>query len=290
MAGRYFPEWPRPWLERDVEGDERVNTLWRLQAAYNGTRDLRQQFSQRKSEIEQRAKEGELGPKGVEMELKKLAAEFEPKLGQLAALVNKAKAHHNAMRDKLVARPAAKESASADEAVRRAFQEHRAISRFESLDSTQRRDAIRLAIEKKNANFLSAILNEPALLGETDARRIEVALMAQADKALFRGYEELGGKLDGNGEVLAAHESPLAVASYVLDDTRDWIAEEVGGLDARSVLGRAGVDLDAAAIMLTSDQAKDTALYRAAKVTAAADGKILSIVGDDSMQGSITPE
>jgi len=50
------------------------------------------------------------------------------------------------------------------------------------------------------------------------------------------------------------------------------------------------VERSRTALRLTPDQAKDPALYRAAKETAAADGEILSIAGGNGAAGSIAPE
>lgn len=288
MASRYFPNFP---ITRKIKDGASLHesALWWCQAAHGGAADLREQFLRRKAEIEQRAADGELGPKGVEKALKALAAEFEPRLQQLGALVDKAKAHHNEVRAKLTAQSAPKPSANADEAVENAFRRHRAISRFESLDPAERREAIRLAIDKRDVGFLSAIVAEPALLNEADARRIEVAIMSGADKALFNEFQELGGRLGPDGQVLAAHESPLAVASYVLDDTKQWLDEQAGGIDASTTLSRAGVATDGPALTLTAEQARDAQLYRAAREVAEQAGKVLSISGDGSA-GSITPE
>jgi hypothetical protein len=291
MAGKYFPNWPLGdrKLAGDGTGNPHDRALWYCFAAHGGAKDLREQFAAKKREIEERRRSGELGPLGVDKALKALVVEFDAKLAHLAKLVDSAKSHHESIRTKLTQRES-KKSQDADEAVRRAFQEHRVIARFEALDAHQRREAIRLAIEKKDSNFLSALLAEPALLDETSARSVEIALMQSADNGLFAQFEELGGRLNAHGEIDEPQTSPLAVASFVLADTKEWMNEHVGGADARSVLGRAGVALDGAAIMLTPDQAKDPALYRAAKETAATDGKILSIAGGNGATGSITPE
>ncbi len=292
MASNYFPDFP---IARKLKGDSagpHEAALWHLYGTYNGAKDVREQFTQRKAEIEARGKAGELGPRGVEMELKKLAAEFEPRLRQLGALVDKVKAHHNETRAKLTARTKVEKSADADEAVRRAFQEHRVIARFESLDPAERREAIRLAVDKRDVNFLAAIVAEPALLNDADVRRIETVLMSTADKGLFHEYEELGGTLDAKGEVMFPHESPLAVASFALDSTREWIAEQAGGLDARGILDQAGVDLTVPVLSLTTDQGHDPQVYRAARELAMADGKVLSIGGDNGAAATIpvTPD
>jgi len=291
MASKYFPNFPiSRTLKGDGSGDPHETALWNTFAAYNGVRDLRAQFTQRKSEIEQRGASGELGPVGIEKELKKLAAEFEPRLRSLGALVDKAKKHHQDTRAKLTAQSTGPKSADYDQAVDRGLRKDRTIRRFEALDKDQRREAIRLALQKNDGAFLEAVIGEsPSLVDETTARMIETALMRNADKAVFAQYEELGGKLGNNGEVVAAHESPLAVAGYVLDDTREWLAEQAGGLDPRSILGRAGIALDGPAIMITPEQGHDPAVYRAAKEIAASDGKVLSIGGGNGA-GNITPE
>lgn len=66
-------------------------------------------------------------------------------------------------------------------------------------------------------------------------------------------FEELGGALAPDGEVIAPHESPLAVAGFVVDDTRAWLHEQAGGLDARGRLQQAGVALDPAGEQLSAN-------------------------------------
>src|SRR5439155_3671732 len=95
--------------------------LWHCFAVQGGVKDLREQFEQRKADIAERGQTDELGPLGVAKALKGFAAEFEPRLRSLGALVDKAKAHHASVREKLTARREDKKSADADEAVRRAF-------------------------------------------------------------------------------------------------------------------------------------------------------------------------
>jgi hypothetical protein len=290
MASKYFPNFPisRP-LKGDGTGDPHETALWHCYAAHGGVKDLRAQFTQRKTEIEARGASGELGPVGVTNSLKALAAEFEPRLRSLAALVDKAKAHHASVRQKLTTQSTGSKSADFDQAIERGMRKDRTIRRFEGLDKAQRREAIRIAMEKNDAAFLEAVIGEsPSLVDEPTARMIEISLMRSADKAFFAQFEELGGKLGSNGEVVAAHESPLTVAGFVLDDTREWIDEQVGGLDARSILGRAGIDLAGPALALTPDQAKNPSIYRAAREVALVDGKVLSIMGHGDA-GAITP-
>lgn len=122
---------------------------------------------------------------------------------------------------------------------------------------------------------------EGSITTPDDARRIEVAIMTTADRQLYREFEELGGRLDANNEVAAPRESALAVASYVVDDTREWLAEQAGGLDARALLVQAGVARDEQVLLLSSERAKDPAIYRAAREVSQEVGKVLSIAGDN---------
>jgi hypothetical protein len=104
---------------------------------------LRQEFSQRKLEAEERGRSGELGPVGVRKALKALAAEFEGDLKRLAGLIDIGEKYHADLRAKLPTREVSP-SRSPDEAVERAFVRHRVIQRFEYLASDQRREAIRI--------------------------------------------------------------------------------------------------------------------------------------------------
>lgn len=285
--GGFLPSWPleNRKLHMTSTNPHEVS-LWKLHGAYNGARAVRESFAARKAEIEQRGRDGELGPRGVQKELKALVAEFEPRLRELGSLVEEARKHHGTVRDKLTAREI-KKSADADEAVRRALAEDRAIRRFESLQPAQRREAVRVAIEKRDAQFLSTVLAEPGLIDETTARVVQTELMRAGNRVLFAEYQELGGKMDERGEVDPL-TSPLITAAYVLDSTREWMEEQSCGVDAATTLRRAGVEIgDGPAVVLNPEQAKDPSVYRAARDAAHAAGKLLTVTGDEG--GTITP-
>jgi hypothetical protein len=177
MPEKYFPQWPKTPFNSEPN-DPHGRALWHLQAAHRGLQLLRQDFSERKAQIEERGRIGELGPLGVSRELKKLAVEFDDDLKRLASLIDIGKKYHSDLKTKLTSRETPK-SASADEAVERAFARHRTIQRFEALDSSQRREAVKVAIQKGDAAFLSVLLAEPALLDQRTAVIIEKRADAQ---------------------------------------------------------------------------------------------------------------
>src|SRR5207302_1291212 len=93
------------------------------------------------------------------------------------------------LRAKLTNRPSPElDKLSPYQAVSLAMAEGRTIARFEALSPDQRREAVRIALDKSDTKFLALVLREPALLPDAIARRIEGELSRSADPD---GYRQL---------------------------------------------------------------------------------------------------
>ncbi len=284
---KYVPGWPVRILEKD-SNDPLQHNLWNLQATYHGVVDRREKFQRAVAAVRQRGVDGELGPVGVNRELKRLEGEFVKEVGEtLAPMVARVRARTDELHAKLTKRQV-KESANADEAVRNAFAEHRAIGRFEALPRDQRRAAVRVALEKKDFAFLSVIYAEPALLDEVTARIVGLELMRNADPAAFNELQTLTGAVN---PTTGEHDplNPLVVASFMIDNAAEFARELTGTTPtAKERLTEAGIKVDGSRIVLSDEQAKDVAIFRSARDVAAAEGKEVEIVGPDGL-GSYEP-
>ncbi len=276
--GVHIPRWPGRPVEKD-DGTPTVHSLWNLQASHAGLEDAFRQFASRVTEVREQERTGVLGPKGVERELRRVTDEFVGRTqGQFGPLVETARQHVAKLRAKLTA-PPSRSGESASDAVAREFRNHRAIMRFEGLPRDQRREAVKIAIQKGDREFLAIIHSEPALLDDVSHKMVAHRLMQLSDPVAFDELQQIAGRLDpATGEHDAV--SPLTVASYMLDNVAAY-AREVTKLEptAREILVEAGINPDLDQISLSDAQAHDVAIFRAARSFAAENRKSLEVQG-----------
>lgn len=175
------------------------------------------------------------------------------------------------------------------EQVTLAHQNDRMIRRFEAVPVAERHRVLRAAIEARDLTFLRSIHSEPGLLSEADARRVGALLLEGADPVKLKQLTEVAGQFDASGQ----HDpttSAVAVAGFAVDALLEH-ADEWAGLDRVSEDARAKfgeqLKVQGAPLTMTSEEAHDPRIYRAAKALAQEHGRVLSIEGD---QGSASIE
>jgi hypothetical protein len=169
----------------------------------------------------------------------------------------------------------------------------RTLRRFESLEPSARRAAFNAALETRNTELLGALLREPALLNEGDAKRATAVIMATADPQSYRELTELKGKLDLVSGEFDPATSAVEVAAYSLDGVLQH-ADEWAGLSRQVEEARARfaemLKTPNAPIVLSDAEGRDPAIYRTARTLAQENGRILSIAGPDGeVEASMTP-
>lgn len=107
----------------------------------------------------------------------------------------------------------------------RALREDRLIRRFEQLDSESRREAVRLAIDTGNRELMHAVVSEVGLVDESTAQRINLELMAGADRDGFSRLEQLVGKHDYSGKP-DPFTGALPVTEYAVDSAIPYFDKE----------------------------------------------------------------
>jgi hypothetical protein len=136
-------------IQRHLRSDYRGEGKDGLGQVYFGLKrlreDLRNEFDRRVAAVQADA---DLTVSGKQKKLRALATEYRehPQVAHFEKLLKEQRAREAELRAKLTARPRGKVSENADEAVRAAFAEHRAIMRFEALTPEQRRVAVRIAL------------------------------------------------------------------------------------------------------------------------------------------------
>jgi hypothetical protein len=110
-----------------------------------------------------------------------------------------------------------------------ANQRDRTIPRYTSLEPSARRAAFNAALQTKNTDLLGALLNEPALLSEADAKRATAIIVETADPQTFRELTELAGELDLVSGEFNPQSSAFEVASFAVDQLLER-ADEWAGL------------------------------------------------------------
>jgi hypothetical protein len=261
--------------------------LYDLSAAYNGVLDRREKFLAAKTEIEERGRNGVLGPVGVRDALRELAADFSREIEHdLKPLVSRVRKHADGLKEKLVKRTV-RPSPDADTAVRAALAEDRMIRRYEAMKPEQQREALRTLLADGDQRMLRVLSDEPGLLPDAVVKSVRTELMKSRPE--WPQYTELVGQHDQRGDVDPL-TSPLTVAEMVVNSAADWARREVGVEQAgEEKLKAAGVNLNGDKITLSVEQSKDVAMYRSAREIAAHRSVPLEIAGDEGT-GEIGPD
>lgn len=242
---------------------------------------LRHEAQAAKAEVEQKYKSGVLGPVGRTDELARVGQEFIKRLDEPRRKQERGRKHAAELKRQSRVNPLSVTSKNADEAVERAFQRHRAIQRFENLDSSKRRQAVDVALEKRDWSFLTVLLGEPALLDERTARVIEIEMLRNTNREAFDQLQELEGIFRYDGEVDGL-TGALPVLGFCISETENWLKQEFG--DGSMTLeklaqskGLAQPVIDDGSITLTREAAHDVELFRAAKAEAESRGLSLQV-------------
>jgi hypothetical protein len=104
----------------------------------------------------------------------------------------------------------------------------RAIDRFIQLNPSDRRNAIRVASEKRDFQFLQMILYEPALVDGRTAQAIQTDIARSSRPDLFRHYQDLHGQIVEGTTEPDGLTGALSVTAYAIDSTFEWLDKEAG--------------------------------------------------------------
>lgn len=209
-----------------IDATKHEHKLWELKNTYDLVIGQRERFLTAKQEIDQRLAEGELGVVGHRRALKALRDKAIADLDGPRKTVASARKYGESI---VLSSPT--DSADLDKPItmrqlRAEDARKRTIDRFERLDPSARRNAIRVASEKSDWTFLQMLLDEPALIDARTAKAIEMDIARNSQPYAFECWQDLNGRVvDGTTEPDPL-TGALPVLSFVIDDTEKWIDKQ----------------------------------------------------------------
>ena len=173
---------------------DNTGPILELHQTYNLNDTQLSQYEAAKAALDQRLADGELGKPGHARALKALAVSTKPKPSSSKAQSIRRTQGRAQLTQSLTVRNEPKDET--------AYQGHaRALREDRLIDASNTRFRIpprsgRLAIDTDNRELMHAVVSEVGLVDESTAQRINLELMAGADRDGFSRLEQLVGKHD----------------------------------------------------------------------------------------------